>query len=325
MTDIPEPSTLRLGLLQYPGAQPSSTAGLLDLFACAQQVRAELGMSKTPTVRVDSLADSDAGAVPAVVFVPPLAQAGVPDAEALAPVLQALRRWHAGGAMLMAVDSGAWLLAMAGLLQGRRATLHWDAAMALAAHYPQVRVLPQEPMVDEGDVVTAAGSQAWQELGLAVLALYFGASLAVETHAMLNVPPRDQPLPPSPFQPRLDHGHAAVLKVQLWLQDNRAMGVTLDDMAACAGLEPRTFLRRFHASTGLKPTEYCQHLRIARACHLLETSQRNVDQIAASVGYQDVGALRKIFLRVTGHALSEYREKYGLRTLYRPIALRGRG
>jgi len=324
MTDSPERSTQRFCVLQYPGAEPSCTVGLTDLFARAQQVAAELGMAKTSGLQVEPLTLDDQGAAPGVIFVPALTGQGTPDPQILEPWLAALRRWHAAGAVLMAVCSGTWLLAMAGLLQGRRATLHWDQAMSLAVHYPQIKVLPHEPAVDEGDVVTSSGTLAWQELGLAVLAHYWGASLAVETHGLLNVPLRDQPLPPSPFQPRLDHGHAAVLKVQLWLQDNRAMGVTLDDMAACAGLEPRTFLRRFHASTGLKPTEYCQHLRIARACHLLETTQRNVDQIATSVGYQDVGALRKIFLRVTGFALSEYRERYGLRTLYRPIALRGR-
>ncbi|MDE1181564.1 helix-turn-helix domain-containing protein [Paraburkholderia sp.] len=291
MTDTPEHPVLRLCVLQYPGALHSSAVGLADLFACAQQVRAELGMAKTPAVQLDTVTGVDQGAAPAVVFVPPLAGLPVPDAQALAPMIAALRRWHADGAMLVAVCSGAWLIAMAGLLQGRRATVHWDHAMALAAYYPKVQVVPHEVLVDEGDVVTSSGTQAWQTVGLAVLAHFFGASLAMETHGLLTVPERTEPLPPSPFQPRLDHGHAAVLKVQLWLQDNRAMGVTLDEMAACAGLEPRTFLRRFHASTGLKPTEYCQQLRIARACHLLETSQRNVDQIASSVGYQDVGAL----------------------------------
>lgn len=324
MTDFPERPPLRLCVLQYPGAEPSCTAGLVDLFARARQVGDELGVAKTSAMLLQLLTHEDAGAAPTVVFVPPWVGQGVPDAQALAPWVAALRRWHAGGAILLAVCSGAWLVAMAGLLQGRRATLQWDQAMVLAMHYPQVRVQPQETAVDEGDVVTSSGSQAWQELGLAVLAHYWGASLAVETQGLLQVPVRPEPLPPSPFQPRLDHGHAAVLKVQLWLQGNRAKGVTLDEMAECAGLEPRTFLRRFHASTGLKPTEYCQHLRIARACRLLETSQRNVDQIAASVGYQDVGALRKIFLRVTGYALSEYRDQYGLRSLYKPIALRGR-
>ncbi|EIK94642.1 AraC family transcriptional regulator [Pseudomonas sp. M47T1] len=324
MTDFPERALPRLCVLQYPGAEPLCQAGLIDLFARAQQVAGELGMAKTSSLQLELLAVEDQGVSPTVVFVPPLSGPGLLDAEALAPWLAALRRWHAGGALLMAVCSGAWLLAMAGLLQGRRATLHWDHAMALAAHFPQIKVLPHEVAVDEGDLVTSSGTLAWQHLGLAVLAHYWGASLAVETHGWLHVPMRDEPLPPSPFQPRLEHGNAAVLKVQLWLQGNRAMGVTLDEMAACAGLEPRTFLRRFHACTGLKPTEYCQHLRIARACHLLETSQRNVDQIAASVGYQDVGALRKIFQRVTGYALSEYRDKYGLRNLYRPIALRGR-
>ncbi|WP_277964245.1 helix-turn-helix domain-containing protein [Pseudomonas sp. RIT-To-2] len=324
MTERSMPAGLRLCLLQYPGSQASTVAGLVDLFACAEQVRDDLGMAKTPALRVDVVHGVDQGQVPTVVFVPPLCAVQVPDAGSLAPMVAALQHWHAEGAVLVAVCSGAWLLAMAGVLDGRQATLHWDHAMGLAACYPQVQVLPHEPLLDNGDVVTSSGNHAWQALGLAVLARYLGASLAVETHGVLNVPWRSELLPPSPFQPRLDHGRAEVLKVQLWLQTNQAKGVTLDDMAACAGLEPRTFLRRFHTSTGLKPTEYCQHLRIARACHLLETTQRNVDQIANSVGYQDVGALRKIFMRVTGYALSEYRDRYGVRELYRPVGLRGR-
>jgi transcriptional regulator GlxA family with amidase domain len=119
----------------------------------------------------------------------------------------------------------------------------------------------------------------------------------------------------SSFAPRLNHGDEAVLKVQHWLQAKEAKSVTASAMAKKAGMEERTFLRRFKASTGLTPTEYVQHLRIGKARELLEFTKRPVDQIAYSVGYEDASAFRRTFNRIMGLTPSKYRHRFGVSEL----------
>ncbi|MNN78628.1 HTH-type transcriptional regulator ChbR [compost metagenome] len=104
-----------------------------------------------------------------------------------------------------------------------------------------------------------------------------------------------------------------MLKVQRWLQRQDNRNASLPDMAAQAGLGERTFLRRFQLATGLRPTEYCQQLRAARARELLELTNRSVDQIAWEVGYQDPSAFRKVFNKMVGLSPTDYRRRFGRR------------
>jgi len=110
----------------------------------------------------------------------------------------------------------------------------------------------------------------------------------------------------------LSHGDGSILKVQHWLQSTGATDVSLPAMAERAGLEERTFLRRFRTATGLKPTEYCQHLRVGKAREMLEFTNGTIDHIAWTVGYQDPGAFRSTFKKITGLAPSDYRTRFGV-------------
>jgi transcriptional regulator GlxA family with amidase domain len=114
----------------------------------------------------------------------------------------------------------------------------------------------------------------------------------------------------SRFAPRLNHGDEVILQVQHWLQAREARAITVGAMADRAGMEERTFLRRFKAATGQTPSEYSQLLRIGKARELLEFTRRPVDQIAWTVGYEDAGAFRKLFQRVTGLTPGEYRQRF---------------
>lgn len=114
----------------------------------------------------------------------------------------------------------------------------------------------------------------------------------------------------SVFSPRLTHGDAAVLKVQHWLQATQAKEVALPTLAAQAGLEERTLLRRFQKATGMTTTEYCQHLRVGRARELLQFGNAPIDRVAWDVGYSDPGAFRKVFTRIVGLSPSEYRRRF---------------
>ncbi|QCI13602.1 helix-turn-helix domain-containing protein [Pseudomonas putida] len=314
------PGSLEIGLLVYPGAQRAALHGLGDLFAVANRVARELGAVDLPWVRVSHWQVDEAGQLQCVegqevlpqalrVLIVPPSLESTPAPALLERYRAALRQWHGHGTVLASVCVGVFFIAASGLLDGRSASTHWNYAQTLAQRYPEVRVEANRALLDDSDIMTSAGLMGWTELGLRLLERYLGASVAWETARYLSVEPVTTPLPGALFNPRLDHGDEAVLKVQHWLQGNGAQEVDLERMADYAGLEPRTFLRRFRMATGLKPTEYCQQVRVGRACRMLEFTRRTVDQIAWGVGYQDPGAFRKVFQRITGVTPSDYRRR----------------
>jgi transcriptional regulator GlxA family with amidase domain len=176
-----------------------------------------------------------------------------------------------------------------------------------------VRLDVEKLVIDEGDVITAGGLLAWTDLGLRLVDLLLGPTLMLETARILLADPagREQRFY-SRFSPRLRHGDAAILKAQHWLQKQEGRRVTVPAMAARAGLTERTFLRRFHRATGLRPTEYCQRLRVGKAREMLEFTGHTLEEIAWSVGYEDPGSFRQVFHKVMGLSPGEYRRRFGV-------------
>ncbi|WP_085656275.1 GlxA family transcriptional regulator [Pseudomonas sp. B11(2017)] len=317
-------AVVELGVLIYPGAQMAAVHGLTDLFAVADAIAAEHQTVQRPLLRVshwraadehaparvyDSRPGPDAGLV--AVTIPP-SIGGFDAATVPGGLMPWIRQQHAAGATLGGVCVGSWLLAESGLLDGRRATAHWTAAKAFAERYPAIELKADTPIVDDGDLITTAGLMAWSELGLRLVDRLLGPSVASATARFLVVEHSDSASEcGSNFAPILNHGDAAILKVQHWLQGTGATDVSLAAMAERAALEERTFLRRFRAATGLKPTEYCQHLRVGKARELLEFTNGTIDHIAWTVGYQDPGAFRATFKKITGLAPSDYRKRFG--------------
>ncbi|MHC8323731.1 GlxA family transcriptional regulator [Pseudomonas sp. GB2N2] len=316
---------VELGVLVYPGAQMAAVHGLTDLFAVANRIAAEHQSAQLPLLRVshwrvegdevpervyDSHTAPD-GPLVAVLIPPSIASfyAGqIPQA-----LLNWVRQQHAGGATLGGVCVGSILLAESGLLDGRSATTHWTSAKSFAERYPAIKLKADTPIVDDGDLITTAGLMAWSELGLRLVDRLLGPSIATGTARFLVIEHSDSASEcGSNFSPILSHGDASILKVQHWLQSTGATDVSLTTMAEKAGLEERTFLRRFRAATGLKPTEYCQHLRVGKAREMLEFTNGTIDHIAWTVGYQDPSAFRATFRKITGLAPSDYRTRFGV-------------
>jgi transcriptional regulator GlxA family with amidase domain len=315
---------LEIGLLLYPGAQLAAVYGLGDLFAVANRMATGQGREGLPRLRVshwqadetgqlqrmfDSLPQAEGA--PQVVILPPCL-----DDAAEQPLAAVYRDWlraqHGAGVLLASVCAGAFALAESGLLDGRTVTTHWALAAQMAARFPQVQVLPERMVIDDGDLITAGGLMAWTDLGLAIVTRLLGPTIAAETARFLVVDlNRESQRHFSSFAPSLDHGDAAVLAVQRWLQGEEGAEASLADMAARAGLGERTFLRRFRAATGLKPTEYCQQLRVSKAREMLEFTRQSIDQVAWQVGYRDSGAFRKVFTRLVGLSPGDYRRRFG--------------
>jgi transcriptional regulator GlxA family with amidase domain len=223
-----------------------------------------------------------------------------------------LRERHLMGATLASICGGAFMLGHAGLLSGRRATTHWLYADVFAAMFPDVAVTAGDIIVEDGDIITAGGMLAWTDLGIRIIHRVLGPTVMADTAKFLLVDPagREQ-RHYSIFAPRLMHGDDAVLRVQHWLQAHRSEEINVGALADRAGLETRTFLRRFQKATGLRPTEYVQALRVAMARERLEFSRETVERIAWTVGYKDPSAFRRVFQKVTGLTATAYRDRFG--------------
>ncbi|MBA1428823.1 MULTISPECIES: GlxA family transcriptional regulator [Pseudomonas fluorescens group] len=318
-------AVVELGIVIYQGAQLAAVHGLTDLFGVANRIAAEHPSAQLPTLRVSHwqvdkqgmpvrVFDTQPGAdlTLAAVLVPP--SVGDFSEEQTPPaLLEWLRQQHAAGTVLAGVCIGSIMLARSGLLDGRRATAHWSSAASFAVRYPAVRLEADTPIVDDGDLITTAGLMAWSELGLRLVERLLGPSIAADTARFLVIEHSGSASQcASNFAPILGHGDAAILKVQHWLQASGAVEVSIAAMAQQAGLEERTFLRRFRSATGLKPTEYCQHLRVGKARQLLELTNGTIDHIAWTVGYQDPSAFRATFKKITGLVPSDYRSRFGV-------------
>lgn len=315
----------QLGLLIYPDCQLSAIYGLTDIFRIAGDLAAMEGEAEPPAVRVTHWTSDECGEIACIYDSHPgtdhhLTHLITPPSLVMPHAMQpmaSLTRWlndrHDEGATVCSVCAGAFLLGEAGLLEGRAATTHWAFADALAARFPTVQVDVDRMVIDDGDIITAGGILAWTDLGLTLVERLLGPAVMLGTARFLLVdPPGRAQRPYSAFLPRLDHGDAAILKVQHWMQKGGGKEHGTGLLAAEARLEERTFLRRFKKATGLRPTEYAQQIRIAKAREALELTRRSVDQIAWDVGYGDPGAFRKLFQRMTGLAPAEYRRRFGV-------------
>lgn len=308
-----------IGLVLYPGVQMAAVLGMTDLFQAATALAARKGAAAPALavshwgleagrpVRVDGV---DAPGKPAVLVLPPALGDAIRREDA-APFAAWLRQCHGEGVRLASICAGAYLLGETGLLAGRTITTNWVIAEIFERRFPDVHVDTDRLLNDDGDIVTAGGVMAWVDLGLMLVDRFLGPGVMLEVaRRFVADPPGREQRYYSAFSPRLLHGDAAILKVQHWLQASEAKDVALETLAAQAGLEPRTFLRRFRKATGLTTSDYCQRLRVSRAQEILQFTTRSVDLVALDVGYNDPGAFRKVFARIVGLTPGEYRKRF---------------
>ncbi|MDE1996019.1 MAG: GlxA family transcriptional regulator [Rhizobiaceae bacterium] len=309
-----------VGILLYRGCQSAMVHGLTDMLMTASDFSAARGgrtlrlshWSPDEAGRFSRSFDTDPGADgSADIIVAPGRLTGPITTEEAGPFAHWLKVQHRRGAVLASNCGGAFLLAETGLLRSRSVTTHWMFADLLQARFPDINVEPGKIVIDDGDIITAGGLMAWTDLGMRLIDRLLGPSIMIETSRffLVDASGREQ-RHYGGFAPRLSHGDEVILKLQHWLQAKGARAVGVADMAREAGLEERTFLRRFKAATGMKPTEYAQCVRMEKARELLQFTKRTVDQIAWSVGYEDAAAFRRVFGRLVGLSPGEYRRRF---------------
>ncbi len=225
------------------------------------------------------------------------------------PLLQALRDTVARGGRVLSVCSGAYVLAASGLLDGRRAATHWRYAADLAARYPAVDVDPAVLYVDEGEVVTGAGSAAGIDACLHLMRQEHGHAVANAVARRMVVPPhRDggqAQFVEAPVPPQRRSGADDLAQVCDWVVAHLADPLQVDDLAARAHMSPRTFARRFREVTGETPARWVLAQRVGLAAQLLEQGH-GVEEVARRSGFGSAATLRTQFGRWRGTSPSAY-------------------
>ncbi|MFK3980802.1 helix-turn-helix domain-containing protein [Micromonospora sp. NPDC050397] len=228
-----------------------------------------------------------------------------------AALLDAVSRAHRRGARIVSICSGAYLLAHAGLLDGRRATTHWLNAVDFAHRFPLVKVEPDVLYTDDGDLFTSAGTGAAIDLCLHLVRRDHGTAVANEVARRMVVPPhRDggqaqyaRPVtraePHSDLSPLLD-----------WARGHLDQPLTVAELAHRAHLSPRTFARRFRDTVGTSPLQWLVEQRVRVAQELLETTDEPVERIARRAGFGNPVSLRRHFRRVTSVSPQTYRHVF---------------
>ncbi|EKF22056.1 bacterial regulatory helix-turn-helix s, AraC family protein [Mycolicibacterium hassiacum DSM 44199] len=276
-----------------------------DFKVCAPEpgrpLRTSVGALLTPHHSLDDLVGADLVAIPALGNGPDFPQ----DA------LRAVRRAADNGSIILTVCSGAFLAGAAGLLDGRPCTTHWVHADELARRFPTARVDRNVLYVDDGNLITSAGTAAGIDACLHLVRRELGSEIANRIARRMVVPPHrdggqrqyiDQPVPvrcSDRFAPHLD-----------WILANLDKPHTVASLAARAHMSARTFARRFVEETGRTPMQWVTDQRVLYARTLLEETDLDIDRIAERCGFGTATLLRHHFRRIIGVTPSDYRRRF---------------
>ena len=266
------------------------------------------GIAMIPDRGIEDVIHTDIIYIPAIL--PPI-EAVI---EKSGSIVQWLKDHIAKATTIVSACTGAFLIAESGALDGKRATTHWRAIDKFKQRYPQVALVPQRAIIDEGNVITAGGYYFYEKLALYLIEKFTTPQLATLcAKTMLIDPEFHHQTAFMIFAPQQQHGDKEVLRVQQWLDQHYIQKVSVDKMASIAGLGIRNFKRRFVMSTGDTPLFYLQRLRVEAAKKLLEATMANVETITHRVGYEDVASFRKLFKKITGLSPKAYRKKFSRR------------
>ncbi|MFF6775245.1 GlxA family transcriptional regulator [Streptomyces sp. NPDC012637] len=316
----------RIALLSFPGIRAFDVSVITEVWGSDRTLRGvppfdlhrtaadpdtpvplRGGLSLTPDRPLewlDSLTPTD------LVLVPGIED---PDADIPAPVLDALRRAHAAGIPVASLCAGAFVLARAGLLDGRRAVTHWHLAPALAERYPRVKVEPEALFVEDTGIWTSAGTAAGIDLCLHLVRTAHGAETAATiARSMVTAPFRtgtqaqfiEQPTP------RADRDADALAAVRAHALAHLDQSHTVASLAAHAGMSPRSFARHFQATTGTSPLQWLIAQRVAAARKLLELTDHPLPEVARRAGFGSEVTMRQHFASHLATSPRDYRTAF---------------
>ncbi|MER7477794.1 helix-turn-helix domain-containing protein [Streptomyces sp. NPDC126510] len=290
--------------LPRPELGPRSPLYEVTLCAPAPEIRMNHGFFTLTGVRgLDAVAEADTLVVP-----------GRPDnvVPRGPDVLDAIRRAHARGARVMSFCTGTFALAEAGLLAGRRAATHWRWADTFRRLHPEVLLEPDVLFVDDGDLLTAAGSAAALDLGLYIWRRDHGAEIAHHvSRRLVFAAHRDGGQRQFVERPVPEVRDESLAPLLAWAQERLGEPLAVADLAVRARVSPATLHRRFRAQLGTTPLAWLTEERVALACRLIERGEERMDVVAARSGLGTAANLRVRLRQVTGLSPSAYRRRFG--------------
>jgi transcriptional regulator GlxA family with amidase domain len=317
----------RIVILAFPGVQPLDVIGPAEVFAGADALAGE-GEYTVEVVAKESgpigVRSGAYGLVPKTTTarcrgpIDTLIVAGgfgVERAQDDAALIRWIRSASRRSRRVASVCSGAFLLARAGLLEGRTVTTHWASTDELARRHPELSVDPNPIFVRDGHVWTSAGVTSGMDLSLALVEEDLGREIAVEIARWL-VLFLQRPGGQAQFSSHLAAQLAErepLRELQAWVADNLDADLRVDALAERAAMSPRNFARFFRRETGITPAAYVEELRVERARQLLEDSAEPVELVSARCGFGTPETMRRAFARRIGVSPADYRARFQLR------------
>lgn len=223
--------------------------------------------------------------------------------------------WHHfnKGAYILGICSGVFMMAEAGLLDGKMATTHWGYHDQFVNRYPDVKLDTNQLLTRDGNLFCAGGTTAWMNLCLYLIQMFYGREVAIEHSKVLVLKMSlTAQTPFSPVMRPVNHKDPEIHSTQNWIEDNFQQPFTIENLSERVNMCERNFKRRFKNATGYPPIKYIQLIRVEEAKRLLEQKNYNVDEIAVNIGYEDSSFFRKIFKRYTGLAPKSYQKLFTL-------------
>jgi transcriptional regulator GlxA family with amidase domain len=220
-------------------------------------------------------------------------------------------RQYKGGAEVASLCVGAFLLAATGLLRGRKCTTHWLAANDFRKLFPDVSLVSEKIITDEGGIYSSGGALSFWNLLLYLVEKYTDRAVAIFASKFYEIEmDRDSQSSFLIFNGQRDHQDAAVKKVQEFIESNYHNRMTVDQLSDMSAVSRRSLERRFKSATGNTVSQYIQRVRIEAAKRSLETSRKNINEVMYEAGYSDTKAFRTIFSRIAGMSPMDYRHRY---------------
>lgn len=323
----------RITLLAFDDCLASAVIGAVDLFQAANAIANHMRPGAAPvfvtrivsvdgrpvraasgvTLPVDgsyrARAAADAILIPGISLIEPSALLAA--VTQLAPLSHWLQSQHRAGAWLAASCTGTFLLAQAGLLDGRRAaTTTWFAEL-FASRYPAVQLDRDATIATGPRLLSAGGAMSYLDLVLFLIETLAGRELARTVARYVVLDNRRGPTAPALIPHHRQSHDPLISKVERWMRANLRRAIRVPDIAAHAAVSARTLIRRFKTHTGDGPQAYLQRLRLETGKALLANTNYRLSQIIERVGYHDESAFRRLFKRYTNLSPSEYRRRFG--------------
>lgn len=316
--------------LAVEGCLFSSIANLIDVFSIANAWHRDTAASDEPPpfetliVTANGLPVCASGAIRIqpdgamtqagradVILLPAFPRVIDPSEPDIPSILVWLRDIHRRRIPIAAMCTGAFLLAETGLLDGRKATTHWQYGNSFRRRYPKVHFQRYAILTEDNRLICTGAATAIFNLGLHLIRSFGSGELAARcASAFLVDPHRTSQAPYAVFCSTKHHGDREILKAQQWMEAHYAESIPIDAVAKMVCISPRHFKRRFRKATGESPLAYLQNLRIEAAKDKLANSQANVNEITYMIGYEDSSTFRRLFKKQVGISPRAYRDKF---------------